>query len=74
MDVDWAVVAARAVGTTDSPAALAERFDVDEDDVEEMLSAEGAETCPGCGWWFWIESLDADFYCDDCVAASERGD
>ena len=40
-----------AVGTADGPGELAERFDVDEDDVEEILADLNVETCPGCGWW-----------------------
>jgi hypothetical protein len=63
----WEKVFAAADGSTDSPAALAERFDVPEDEVEERLSRMGLETCPGCGWWWMAMELDADNFCPDCV-------
>jgi hypothetical protein len=44
-------MARHAVGTAESPAVLAQRFDVDDEDVEEILADFNVETCPGCGWW-----------------------
>lgn len=67
MTVDaWDRVADYAVGTCDSPAVLAERFEVPEDEVEEQLGKRRVETCPGCGWWWMAIELDGEGYCPDC--------
>ncbi len=66
-------IAQYAVGTADSPGDLAQRFDVDEEDVEEILGDFNVEPCPGCGWW--VESGElADENGDEqhCVSCRDR--
>lgn len=63
----WQAVADFVVGTTISPIAIAERFDVDEDDVEFELGKRGIETCTGCGWWFHDLAGHPDVLCEDCA-------
>ena len=65
-------MAAHAVGTMESPAALAERFDVLEDDVEEALVDCGVEKCPECEWWVEVGEL-ADENGDEQACESCRG-
>lgn len=59
------------VGTCQSVVAIAEKYDIPEDEVEECLLDEGIEACSGCGWWFEVgELVDDDYenegYCDEC--------
>lgn len=67
--VTWEAVADYALGTCDSPAAIAQCFDMPEEDVEERLLDFSVEPCEGCGWW--SESSDlaeegAEGFCSDC--------
>lgn len=67
----WDRVATYAVGTTDSPGALAERFEVDEDLVEHELGERSIQVCADCGWWFdedadGASEGDFDPVCADC--------
>ncbi len=41
-----------------------EVFDVD--GLAEALDALIGE-CDGCGWWYWIDDLNADRMCEDCA-------
>lgn len=66
MLTDWAAIAAAVVGTTDSPGVIAERYDVDEDEVEERLGEQGVETCSACGWWFYDVMRHPDVLCEEC--------
>lgn len=65
-----------AVGSSDAPYILAERFDIPEDDIEEILLDHNIEMCSGCGWWYESGDLTPDEdegdseeltgYCSDC--------
>ena len=48
---DIADIGYYALGTCKSEAAIAEHFDIDEDDVPELLLDANVERCPGCDWW-----------------------
>lgn len=63
---DWGQIAEKVEGTTMSAAEIAEKYNVDEDDVEERLIDENIEVCGGCGWWWDSGALDPDLYCPDC--------
>jgi hypothetical protein len=63
--VEWDTIGAKVVGTADSPSAIAQRFDVPEDDVEHELSLAGIETCPICGWWVAASEI-RDEGCEGC--------
>jgi hypothetical protein len=71
---DWGDIAFGVAGTTLSVPAIAEKFDVDEDAIEEALLDEDCEVCPGCGWWHWsFELNDYDLMCDDCTEFAADG-
>lgn len=63
---DWAKIAQSTVGTADSEAAIADRHDVNVDDVVERLLDFNVETCPGCGWWVESHELADNDTCDGC--------
>lgn len=59
------------VGTCLSVVAIAAKYGIPEDEVEERLLDEGIETCIGCGWWFEVSELvdendENPGYCDEC--------
>lgn len=73
-DVDWNKIAAEVEGTTLSPGAIADRYDLDveDDEVELALAAERVEVCVGCGWWFHERvGATGDPLCDECRTTSE---
>lgn len=68
---DWGKIADAVEGTTMGVPEIAERFDVDEDDVEEELDNVGIEHCLGCDWWVETALLMlndyGDMVCSDCA-------
>ena len=63
------------LGTVLSVGAIAEKYGIPEDEVEERLLDEGIEPCTGCGWWFNVGELvddegENEGYCDECRADS----
>lgn len=67
--------AADVLGTCLSVAAIAEKYGIPEDEVEESLLDEGIEACTGCDWWFEVGELvddedENEGYCDECRADS----
>lgn len=72
MEPDWDTVADDVLGTTYSLAYIADKFDVDESDVEEELLDRDVECCPLCGWWTESGDLtdpdddDAPLMCGEC--------
>lgn len=63
------------VGTCQSVVAIAEKYDIPEDEVEECLLDQGIDVCAGCGWWFEVGALvdgedENDGYCAECRADS----
>jgi hypothetical protein len=62
-------IADLAEGTCKSESELADKFEVDEDQVIEACLDFGIERCMGCGWWCEsgeLEEVDNEFYCGDC--------
>src|SRR5438445_262726 len=63
-------VADYALVTCNSEAAIAEHFDIDEEDVAELLLDATVERCPGCDWWHEAGELVDDngdlVGCDQC--------
>jgi len=65
----WDALAVRALGTCESPAALAEVAGLPESEVEEQLGKRRIEVCEGCGWWFEDHGGPGDpLLCEDCRA------
>lgn len=69
-----AQVAAWAIGTAESPAALVERFDLDvgPGELEDLLIDWNIEICIYCGYWVDCGDLDedddtGDLMCQDCL-------
>ena len=64
-------VADYALGTCRSNAEIADRFDLDIDEVEEVLLDANIERCSLCGWWYESGELtpdeDTEEYSDDLV-------
>lgn len=70
---DWHEIGETVLGTAMNLPQIAERFDVDEDDIEGNLSEiAGIETCAGCGYWVEGSSLDEGEYCEDCHEDEEE--
>lgn len=60
------------LGTCLSIVAIAEKYGIPEDEVEEALLDKGIERCAGCEWWFEVSELVDDEdenpgYCDECM-------
>lgn len=69
------------LGTCWSEAEIADRFDIDIDDVTEKLLDENIELCPMCGWWHESGELtdvddpdDETIACPDCRKELKRDD
>lgn len=66
-EIDWDAIAHAVQGTCDSLAAIAEKYDVAEDIIDENLDEAGVTSCAGCGWWYETSELDEESYCyADC--------
>lgn len=61
---NWQAISDSVVGTTISVPDIAERFGVDEDDVEHELGLVRVQTCPVCGWW--SHTWHPDGVCEEC--------
>ena len=69
MSADWAAIGNAVAGTIMTVPEIADRFEVLEDEVEEMLAAEaGVEVCVECGWWFFDYGEHDQPTCEDCEA------
>ena len=65
------------IGSCCGETEIAERFDLDIDDVLEVLLDVNIESCSGCGWWFDCGELvdeegDLTGYCQDCRKEMEE--
>jgi hypothetical protein len=77
--IDWAEIAHRYVGTTESESAILDKEDLalDEEDVLERFLDHNVERCPKCDWW--VESsevyMEEDFFGDiiGCINCIEKG-
>lgn len=69
---DWETIASAVEGTTMMVGEISERYQLDHldpQDIEVALEEHGGiNCCPGCGWWWNDNFLDADGFCEDCVA------
>jgi len=68
--IDATDVADYALGTCNSEAEIAEHFDIEEEDVIDLLLDANVERCPGCDWWHEAGELVNDdgelVGCDQC--------
>lgn len=60
-------IVARLQGTSGvDDFRIAEDFDIELDDLEEIASEHGLERCKLCDWWFEAGELNDDYECEDC--------
>lgn len=74
--MSWSEIAFEVQGSCQTTWAIADQYDVDEDEVEEGLLEHNIEACPHCG--FWVESCDILFGQNDepvaCYGCSDPDD
>ncbi len=69
-DPSWWVIGEAVVGTTMAVPEIAERYQLDEEDVEHQLGLLHVEVCGECGWWCKDTLIDPEMpLCDDCDPA-----
>ena len=59
-------VADQLLGTCNTGFGLADKYDVEFEDIEEAALDMGLDRCTVCDWWFEAHELDDDFCCSDC--------
>ena len=63
-----------ALGQNMLPTALCEKYELDEDDLLEILMDNDVEACAACGWvveCFDMNSCRGENFCESCCAESE---